>query len=785
MNNLQHYECLKHAQIGAQVISHDLVYLFLNPLLLDEINMQKEDIVGHSIIDRFPGVEKTEIFKKIKHCLDTGKTQKLTNEFFFEGRGRIIYDILVQKVPEGVMIFSTDISESKRGEILLQESNELLEKKVRRKTLELEKNAQIEKEKTHRLKLLQERLSVLLESLPGAYLQYTVMVDGDAVIEFASNGVIDICELTPAQVNYNAKALWDLIDDEDKPAMKTSISRSAVNEEMWQYEWRITTPSGKRKWVRGIGRPKSDELGNVTWNSMFMDITTTKEHENLRYRLDQLLENVPGVFFQYSHDHLGHPRMEYVTPGSIDIWGLTAEEIGNDPGAIWAMIHENDLDGMHATIEHSRATLEKWEYEWRIVKPSGDIHWLRGQSTPRKLTSGVVIFNTLVMDITESKQQQASLAVVQRLDAIGQLAAGISHDFNNILGIIDGNRELLEYKTDDPNLLKHINKIANATERAQNLTKRLLRSSRRKQETNRPKISLVDSIQDAKALLHEVTPANIRIDWKVSPNKTVNVDDEEFQDVFTNLYINALNAVTENGFLLIETRSRSKFRSPRNAYVYSTPGIADKYIVLSVTDNGCGIAADKIEKVFLPFVSFSENKQGTGLGLAMVGGFASRNSYGLTLESAPGAGTKIAIWFPVQEYNNINKPKEDKKDTPVLRKLRVVLIDDEKDVLDAIAEMLMINGYAVTKFDDSSKGMAWIEQNKNAVDLIISDLTMPGPVQGNNIYNAFNDSIPVIMISGLFDDAETTNKYEHMLKKPVYMNALLKTISSASQEAHA
>ncbi|GEM_PF-5630863 len=778
MNKLLQYECLNYVQIGAQVISSDMEYLYLNPFLLNELNMRADEIIGYSMSEKFPGVEKIDVYKKIQHCLKTGEKQQFTNEFVYKNKGRVFYDVLVQKVPEGVLIFTTDISESIRGEQLLQQSNELLEKKVRFKTLELEQKAEIEKEKTQRLKLLQERLSVLLENLPGAYVQYIVTKDGIEKVEFISAGVIDICEFKPSQINNNVQILWDLVKEEDMPGLVDSIRKSSEQQKMWEHEWRIVTPSGKLKWLRGIGRPKSDGCGNVMWNSIFMDITTTKEHENLRHRLDQLLDNVPGVFIQYSVDLLGNARMEYVTPGSVDIWGLTSEEIGTNPAPLWDMIHEDDIDGMNATIEQSRNSLEKWEYEWRIRKPSGDIHWLKGQSTPRRLSSGTVVFNTSVMDITESKQQQASLAIVQRLDAIGQLAAGISHDFNNILGIIDGNRELLEYKTEDPNLLKHINKIANATERAQNLTKRLLRSSRRKQDTNKPKTLLTDSIKDAKALLHEVTPANIKVDWKIKQHNKVSVDNEEFQDVFTNLYINALNAITADGLLLIETKSRSKFKPPGNAYIYSTPVVAEKYTVLSLTDNGCGIPLDKIEKAFLPFVSLSEKAHGTGLGLSMVGGFVSRNSYGLTVETKVNVGTKISVWFPVHENVSPSKPKDDKKTLHESKKLNVVLIDDEKDALDALSEMLTINGYAVTKFFDSARGMTWIQQNIKFVDLIISDSTMPGPIQGKNIYDAFSKHIPVIVISGMFDEAELATNYTHMLKKPVYINALLEKISS-------
>lgn len=267
-----------------------------------------------------------------------------------------------------------------------------------------------------------------------------------------------------------------------------------------------------------------------------------------------------------------------------------------------------------------------------------------------------------LLDSTESKQQESSHTVIQRLEAMGQLAAGISHDFNNLLGIIDGNRELLKYKTDDPDLLTHINKIAIATDRAQRLTKRLLRASRRRpDETTAPKMSLIGSLHRAKALLHEVTPVSVRVSWKINFDFLVSVDDEEFQDVFTNLYMNALNALGDEGLLNVETTYQRDFGSVHKAFTHCIPAEADKYIVLSIRDNGCGIAPGNIEKVFVPFASFSK-KQGTGLGLAMVSDFVLKNRYGLTIESTLGVGTCVSLWFPAQQQWRAISVKNVKED---------------------------------------------------------------------------------------------------------------------------
>ena len=228
-----------------------------------------------------------------------------------------------------------------------------------------------------------------------------------------------------------------------------------------------------------------------------------------------------------------------------------------------------------------------------------------------------------------------------------------------------------------------------------------------------------------------------------------------------------------------------RFGEERNLLVHlqHTELESEKELILfNENSNAVVFLTDKIEKVFLPLCHISKGSKALDLGLQWLAVSFPRNSYGLTIESAPAAGTKVSIWFPVQDNLNVGKLKDSKKEaTKKQKQLRVVLIDDEKRRVRS-AEMLTMNGYVVTKFHDSYKGMEWIKHNKHAVDLIISDLTMPGPVQGNNIHDAFNDSIPVIMISGLFDDIEQTSTYQHMLKKPVHMNALLEKIALVSIE---
>lgn len=389
----------------------------------------------------------------------------------------------------------------------------------------------------------------------------------------------------------------------------------------------------------------------------------------------------------------------------------------------------------------------------------------------------------MVTDITEVREQQNIINRIQRLETIGQLAAGISHDFNNILSVIDGNRELIELKNNDDSLNKYLDNITKATEPAKGLTRRLLLSSKRSVSPTAPKSSLIQSINESKALWTEITPTNVSVNWALNEQADTNINSDEFQDVFNNLYVNAMNALGENGEIQIVSQLVDSFLPSINAYIYIDPAKCGQYVKLSVVDNGCGITPDLYEKILTPFVSTSHKKVVTGLGLAMVAGFASRYNYGVTLESKVNRGTEITLWFP-HSGSPVSESIGQHSISPLSpNNLKIVVIDDEKDVLEMLCEVIRLLDHTPIGFHDAAAGTAWIRANKGKFDLIISDVIMPGTIQGKDIYDQFSSFSPVLLMSGFHDLDAKEQLGKMILEEPFNVETLANAIAETMRDA--
>ncbi|MEE4243897.1 MAG: PAS domain S-box protein [Kangiellaceae bacterium] len=569
--------------------------------------------------------------------------------------------------------------------------------------------------------------------------------------------------------------IWQEIQSRKKIQFETKHKTKLGIEfpvEVKSYYYAIQDKEYALCFVTDITNKKSKELDSEK-KAQAINVEKTE----LEIHLSELVENVPGAFFQYSIDQQGNDSLKYMSPGSLDIWELTPEEIGESPAVLWAMTNPDDLPEMAQSVQDSQNNLSRWVHEWRITTPSGKHKWLRGIGNPRKVEGNIFVWNSFIMDITELRKQQDTISRIQRLDTIGQLVAGISHDFNNLLAVIDGNRELLEFKNESPHAIKHLDNIASATERAKNLTAKLLRTSKRQLTPSARKSSLNIAINETKSLLEEITPANVLVCWDINLDIDTMVEGEELQDVINNLYVNALNAIEKDGRIHIETRQQSEFSVDSQSYTFLNPNQSDKYIKLTVKDNGCGIDRSHIDNIFTPFYSFSKNKTGTGLGLAMVAGFASRFGYGITIMSVVNKGTEFSLWIPVMPEMS-NHEITDRHDTEEIstKKLRIVVIDDVIEVLDMVSDILELSGHNVIKFNDANQAVNWLQTNSDSIDMIISDVIMPGKVQGTKIYDEFNSRVPVLLMSGYSKLSDAQLARYDVLEKPFTSNSLLHSI---------
>ncbi len=391
----------------------------------------------------------------------------------------------------------------------------------------------------------------------------------------------------------------------------------------------------------------------------------------------------------------------------------------------------------------------------------------------------------IYIDISEQKKTQELLNQSQKMDAIGQLAGGIAHDFNNMLGGIIGASELIEYaleKNDDSKNIQHyLDMIINTSERAADLTSKLLAFSR-KQSNKRAFVNIHDLIAETTAILKNTTDKRITIvnEFKAQ-TKWVYADESQIQSVLLNLGINATQAMTGGGELtykssniIIETEQDS-----RNLDNMS-PG---EYVKIQICDTGTGIEPEIIDKIFEPFFTTKPQGKGTGLGLAAAHGTIIQHNGAIQVESTPGVGSVFSIILPACDYNaeNVQLPKENLP----CRTGNILLIEDEEIIRWTTTMILEDMGFNVTIAVDGKNGFEIFEQNKNKYDLVLLDMVMPR-MNGKECYIKLKECSPevnVIFISGYSPhhelDLENDKNLKAFLQKPFRKNDLINAINQA------
>ncbi|MDP2332707.1 MAG: ATP-binding protein [Reyranella sp.] len=336
----------------------------------------------------------------------------------------------------------------------------------------------------------------------------------------------------------------------------------------------------------------------------------------------------------------------------------------------------------------------------------------------------------------------------QKMDAIGQLTGGVAHDFNNILMVIMANVDALEEEeTLEPRMLERLQEIGNATQRAADLTRQLLAFSR-KQALQPKATNLNDLVADTGKLLRRALGEQIEIESVLADNLwTVNVDRAQLETTLVNLCLNARDAMPGGGKLQIETRNVTLNDDDASQAADVEAG---DYAVLVVTDTGSGMPPETLAQVFDPFFTTKEVGKGTGLGLSMVYGFIKQSKGHITIHSEVGRGTTFRLYLPrsdsVQEGEAVEQPLPIPHGTE-----RILVVEDEQQVRASVVAQLQSLGYTVTQASDGTAGLAAFAAAPQPYDLLLTDLVMPGTLNGRALADEVVRRWPrtkVVFVSG-------------------------------------
>ena len=392
-------------------------------------------------------------------------------------------------------------------------------------------------------------------------------------------------------------------------------------------------------------------------------------------------------------------------------------------------------------------------------------------------------------DITERRQTEEVLRRSQKMDAIGQLTGGIAHDFNNLLGVMLGNLELLEQyakDTGDEKTLKRMQTIEKAGLRAADLTRQLLSFSR-SESAHLSKININQVISEMTELITRSLTPEIEVKYIFSEDLwDTKIDAGDFEDVLLNLSINARDSMKSHGKLTIETHNFNTDESFCKQNPGSCPG---QYIELIVSDTGEGIPSELRERIFEPFFTTKDQGKGTGLGLAMVYAFVKRSNGYIKYQSEVGSGTAFHIYLPKVEGEAFTVRQNNKQSESIPHgKETILVVDDEKALVEMAKVMLEAQGYQVLTANDGKEALAQLAQHSE-IDLLFSDIVMPNGINGYELAEqatANRRDLKVLLTSGFTEKADPHDEQKrfnaNLLNKPYRKAELAKQVRSTLDE---
>lgn len=457
---------------------------------------------------------------------------------------------------------------------------------------------------------------------------------------FWSDSLFDIHGVTRETFTPELTTAINFFHPEDIP-MVTSIVEKALEEGTgWSFNLRIIRPDGNIIAVRSIADMSFNQDGEAT--TLFGVIQDISDYELLNTRCELLSKvaetSTTGMVIcdEFKHVLWVNSAFENLTKYSHE------ELIGKPVGPFLQGVATDP-----STIKYIGSKLQVGEdvdVEILNYDKQGDSYWNHLLISAVKKKQKITHFIGLQQDITQKERQQEIISRNQKMEVIGQLAAGICHDFNNIMAIISGNIQLLNMSNTNPKLTTYIENLEKATDRATNLTKRL--NNITSNNPVKPENIFIDlEIKKVCAMLSKSLPDSMQIITELHATQEIRCQKDRLLDAVINLILNAKSALQEAGEIIVSTELMEKWEE-RTSHVILRPDKSLRYCVITVTDNGVGIAKENIKKIFEPFYTTRANNQNIGLGLSQLFDHASNEKIGITIKSKKEQGTSISLWLP-------------------------------------------------------------------------------------------------------------------------------------------
>jgi nitrogen fixation negative regulator NifL len=577
---------------------------------------------------------------------------------------------------------------------------------------------------------------------------------------------------------------------------KTSLLKSAVHDEafyrklwetvlagrVWSAEMTNRRKDGTLYTEENSITPVRDEKGEVThFVAIKQDVTERRRAQEAQRESEEnyraLVELSPDAIFLHCE-----AKFVYANPAALKLLGADQPEQLLER-SVFDIVPPEHQDAIRQRIQHAAEgdltpPLDQW-----IIRLDGTAVEVEGTSLPF-MFKGKPAVQSVMRGITERKQLEQQLRQAQKMEAVGQLAGGVAHDFNNMLAVIRGNAELLLMDANEytPRTKDCLKQISAASERAANLTRQLLAFSRKQVMQSRP-LNLNEVIADLTKMLKRVIGEHIDLQCCYGAQLTfVQADAGMIEQVLLNLAINARDAMPRGGQLLISSEAVCFDGGQPLTHPEARAG---QFVCLTVKDAGTGIAPEHLPRIFEPFFTTKEIGKGTGLGLATVYGIVQQHQGWIEVFSQPGAGTTFKIFLPaIPPPAGASAAPQADGDLPGGSET-ILLVEDEYAVRMITRRMLESHGYKVYEATTAMEGLGVWRNQAEEIGLLLTDIVMPQGITGRDLAEQLRASRPrlkVILMSGYSADVvgKDTEFFRrtktYFIQKPCSARVLLETV---------
>ena len=558
--------------------------------------------------------------------------------------------------------------------------------------------------------------------------------------------------------------------DDDKAVMTSGKPKL-------KYEENYTLPDGTEVWWQTSKIPLKDDKGKVLGLlALSEDITEQRQVkidlQNERDRLDYIIKaSRLGTWTWNLRDN---------TTVFNDMWfsllGYTMEELGPACYELWKSLgHPDDVAKIEGLLRKC-ASGEMLDYssEFRMKHKDGHWVWILDRGSVMTYDADgrpLEMFGTHT-DITHMMQMEKQLAMSQKLEAVGQLAGGVAHDFNNLLMGIMGYTQLsLDKIGEDHPIRKWLEEVMREAKRSADIVRQLLAFSRR--QTIMPRIlNINDAVSNMLKMLRRLIGEDIDLLWQPGASLgLINIDPSQVDQILANLCVNARDAIGGVGKITIETESVILDADYCAAHLEVTPGA---YVMLAVSDNGCGMDEETLENIFEPFFTTKEVGEGTGLGLATIYGIVKQNKGSVSVYSEIGGGTTFRIYLPCCESDGVSDAEDAENSVISGGNETILIVEDQESICKTIAMFLEPLGYSVLVAETPDRALAIMSDFDGELDMLVTDVVMPG-MNGRELAEKLLEMMPRMKV--LYMSGYTSNVIAHRGVLDDGVNFLSKPIS--------